>query len=175
MHCIIIHLHLAWFCSANCIHSIFIVHMLCSLIHDPCIFLCKKKHKTKRKDKKKVTMKNEVYTTSLVTWVGYHDDSYKQTILGLYTDDTTLTWHVLIMGEFRSIPLSIVWLWNIRCKVWLMQAGWDSRRRIAREFWCRQAILFMMLGAIWRLLLDVSNDSLGFSGLCHYCKQQSEC
>jgi len=33
----------------------------------------------------------------------------------------------------------------------------------------------LMLGAIWRLLLDVSNDSLGFSGLCHYCKQQSQC
>jgi len=44
-----------------------------------------KKNKNKRKDKKKVTMKNEVYTTSLVTCVGYHKDSYKKTMLGLYT------------------------------------------------------------------------------------------
>jgi len=33
----------------------------------------------------------------------------------------------------------------------------------------------MILRAIWGLLLDVSNDSLGFSSLCHYYKQQSQC
>jgi len=30
----------------------------------------------------------KVYTTFLVTCVGYHDDSYKQTMLGLYTHFT---------------------------------------------------------------------------------------
>ena len=90
-HCIIIHLHLTCFCSTNCIHSIFIVCMLCSLMHDLCIFFCKnkkqtkKKERTKRKNKKKVTMKNEVYATFLVTCVQYHDDCYTQTMLGLYT------------------------------------------------------------------------------------------
>jgi len=43
----------------------------------------KKETKTKKRKKKKATMKNEVYTT--VTYVRYHDDSYKQTMLGLYT------------------------------------------------------------------------------------------
>ena len=48
-HCIVIHLHLACFCSANCMHSISIVRM-----HDPCIFLCKKKkNKAKKTNKRK--------------------------------------------------------------------------------------------------------------------------
>ena len=41
--------------------------------------------KNKRKNKKKVIMKNEVYTIFLVICVGYHDDSYKHTMLGFYT------------------------------------------------------------------------------------------
>jgi len=52
-HCIIIHLHLACFCSVNCIHSIFII---CMHNHDtkllmPCIF--QKKNQTKKQKKKK--------------------------------------------------------------------------------------------------------------------------
>ena len=47
-HRILIHLHLACFCSANCMHSISTVHM-----NDPCIFLFKKKNKTKPTDKSK--------------------------------------------------------------------------------------------------------------------------
>jgi len=43
----------------------------------------KKIKKQEKKNKKKVTMKNEVYT--IVTCVGYHADSYKQTMLGIYT------------------------------------------------------------------------------------------
>ena len=81
-HCIIIHLHLAWFCSANYIHSIFTIRMLCSLVHYPCIFLCEIKNKKRTKRKSQWSMK--VYTAFLVTCVGYHDDSYKQTMLGLY-------------------------------------------------------------------------------------------
>ena len=42
------------FCSDNCIHSIFIVCTSCSLMHDPCIFLCKKRGG----DKKKTTKEN---------------------------------------------------------------------------------------------------------------------
>ena len=66
-HCIVIHLHLACFCSANCIHSIFIIHMLCSLMHDPCIFL----GKTKKKEQKKVTMKHGSlhHILSYMCWV----------------------------------------------------------------------------------------------------------
>ena len=76
------------FCSGNCIHYIFIVCMSCSLMHDPCIFLYKKirRGKTKQKNnksKKKVNIKG--HTTFLVTCVGYHDNGYKPTMLGLYT------------------------------------------------------------------------------------------
>jgi len=45
-------------------------------------FSSAKEKQQQKKNKKKATMKNEVYTT--VTCVGYHDDSYKQTMLGLY-------------------------------------------------------------------------------------------
>ena len=53
-HCIIIHLHLECFCSANCIYFISIVRMLCSLIHDPCSFLYKKKKTKQKKEGKNI-------------------------------------------------------------------------------------------------------------------------
>ena len=46
-------------------------------------FPLQKKQKEKNKRKSQWSMK--VYTTFLVTCVGYHDDSCKQTMLGLYT------------------------------------------------------------------------------------------
>ena len=75
------------FCSDNCIHSIFIVCTSCSLMHDPCIFLCKKRGGTKQNKKKKQNKieQKESHTTFLVTCVGYHDNGYKPTMLGLYT------------------------------------------------------------------------------------------
>ena len=66
-------------------------------MHSPCIFLYKKwgtkkkaKKKTTKRQKKTRTKKQQekvmkVYTTFLVTCVGYHDDGYKPTMLGLYT------------------------------------------------------------------------------------------
>jgi len=54
-------------------------------LHFPLQKQNKKKQKRNKQKQKKVTMKNKVYTTFLVTCVGYHDDSYKQTMLGLYT------------------------------------------------------------------------------------------
>jgi len=57
--------------------------MSCSLMHDPCIFLCKKGKQNKAKTKKKRTKRS--HTTFLVTCVGYHDNGYRPTLLGLYT------------------------------------------------------------------------------------------
>jgi len=54
------------------------------VVHDPCVFLCKTKQKQKQKNKKKREQK-ESHTTFLVTCVGYHDDVYKPTMLGLFT------------------------------------------------------------------------------------------
>ena len=62
-----------WFIKRNKVH--FSIKWKIVLIE-------KKENKEKQKT---VTMKNEVYTTFLVTCVGYHDDSYKQIMLGLYT------------------------------------------------------------------------------------------
>ena len=86
-HYIIIRLHLACFCSANCIYSTSIIRMSCSLMRGPCIFLCKnKKRKEKKGNKKnKKKTKKESHTIFLVTCVGYHDNGYKPTMLGLYT------------------------------------------------------------------------------------------
>ena len=73
----------------------------------------KKTNKNKRKNKKKVTMKNEVYTTFLVTCVGYHDDSNKQTMWGLYT-------HVslkMIENHVNMVP-----------NAWLSRKEWFFRR-----------------------------------------------
>jgi len=41
--------------------------------------------KTKQKQKHKNREQKESHTTFLVTCVGYHDDGYKPTMLGLYT------------------------------------------------------------------------------------------
>jgi len=49
-------------------------------MHDPCIFLSRKKTKRSKKGEKK-----ESHTAFLVACVGYHDDGYKPTMLGLYT------------------------------------------------------------------------------------------
>jgi len=91
-HCVIIHLHLACFCFANYIDYIFIVRVLCSLMHDldtqllmSCIFQKKNKHKKiKKGTERKSQWSMKVYTAFLVTYVGYHDDSYKQIMFGLY-------------------------------------------------------------------------------------------
>ena len=73
-HCIIMHLPLTCFLFYK-LHT-FYFH--CShVMHDPCIFLCKTK-----KEQQEVM---KVYTTFLVTCVGYHNDGYQPTMLGLYT------------------------------------------------------------------------------------------
>jgi len=101
-HCTIIHLHLACFGSTNYIHSIFIVRMLCSLMHDPCIFLCKKNKKKRTERKSQWSLK--VYTAFLVTCIGYHDDSYKQTMLGLYTH---FSWK-MIENHVNMVPNALL-------------------------------------------------------------------
>jgi len=77
-HCIVIHIHLACFCSVNCIHSAIIVHMLCIILLYS--YLCL----AFPSSSPKVIMKCESLHYILVSCVGYHGNSYKQTMLGLY-------------------------------------------------------------------------------------------
>ena len=78
-HCIVIHIHLACFCSANCIHYVIIVRMLCIILPYSCSCLAFPSSSPKSH--------NEVWKFTpcfLVSCVGYHGNSYKQTMLGLY-------------------------------------------------------------------------------------------
>ena len=43
-----------------------------------------------------------------------------------YNSNMTCVYH----GEALGISSSTVWPWNIRCKVWLMQVGWNFRKTI---------------------------------------------
>jgi len=56
----------------------------------------------------------------------------------------------------------------------LIDAGWLKFEEDNR-LWILTLASDIMHGVVWRLLLDVSNDSLGFSSLYHYYKQQSQC
>ena len=112
-HYIVIHVRLACLCAANHMPYVVISRMLYSLIHDPntqllmpCIF-------QKKKTKKKSLWSVKVYTTFLVTCVGYHDDSYKQTMLGLYT---CFSWK-MIENHVNMVPNTL-----------LTRKGWFFRR-----------------------------------------------
>jgi len=52
----------------------------------------------------------------------------------------------------------------------LIDAGWLKFEE--NRLWILTLASNTIHGSIWRFLLDVSNDSLGFSSLCHYCKPQ---
>jgi len=67
-------LHEFYFHHSYDVHSCIVSHAL----HFPL-----QKQKRKQKKEQKDVMK--VYTTCLVTCVGYHDDGYEPTMLGLYT------------------------------------------------------------------------------------------
>ena len=62
-----------------------------------------------RKNKKKVIMKNEVYTTFLDTCVGHHDDNYKLSMFGLYTN---FSWKIF-ENHVNMVP-----------NAWLTRKGW---------------------------------------------------
>ena len=67
----------------------------CLLMHDPCVFLCKTKTK-------KGSMK--VHTAFLVACVRYHEDSYKQTTLGLYIH---FSWKI-IENHVNMVPNALL-------------------------------------------------------------------
>jgi len=109
-------------------------------MHDPCIFLFlykkkrkankKKQNKKKQKqrnNKKKVPMKHESHTTFLVTCVGYHDDGYKPTKLGLYTHFSKNKW-LKIIWIFRDLNLIITFSMHIISmpESFISMIGWWS-------------------------------------------------
>jgi len=55
----------------------------------------------------------------------------------------------------------------------LIDAGWLKFEE--NRLWILMLASDIIHEAIWRLLLNVSNDSLGFSSLCHYCKPHLQC
>ena len=68
----------------------------------------KLKNQTKKTKKKGIERKSQwnmkVYTAFLVTCVGYHDDSYKQTMLGLYT---YFSWK-MIENHMNMVPNALL-------------------------------------------------------------------
>ena len=99
-HCISIHIHLACFFSKKlhtfCCHHSHVMfthawsyHIVSHALHFP--LHCKKKPQWSVK----------VHTALLVAYVEYHDDSYKQNMLGLYTSFSwkwlkiTWTWYTM--------------------------------------------------------------------------------
>ena len=86
-----------------------------------------------------------------------------------YNLNTTCAYHGGVSGY------SIEHCMTLKHKVQnLIDAGWLKFEEDNR-LWALTLASGTMHGEVWRLFLDVSNDSLGFSSLCHYCKQQSQC
>ena len=86
-----------------------------------------------------------------------------------YNSNATCAYHGGVSGH------SIEHCMTLKHKVKsLIDAGWLKFEEDNR-LWILTLASNAMHGTIWKLLLDVSNDSLGFSSLCHYCKQHSQC
>jgi len=85
-----------------------------------------------------------------------------------YNSNATCAYHGGVLGH------SIEHCMTLKHKVQgLIDAGWLKFEENC--LWILTWASDTMHGAIWRLLLDVSNDSLRLSSLCHYYKQPWQC
>jgi len=123
-------------------YSIPIIRMLHSLMHDPCIFLCK----TKKNENKKTKKTKESHTTFIVTCVGYHNDGYKPTMLGLYAHFSLK----MIENHVNMVPNA----WLTRKMMVLQASHVDLIITFAMHKYALVIHLYDMLSKYWRSKLS---------------------